>query len=59
MEQFTGFSGSRRSLLAGIAVTGGAVMLPKTASAKSESFKLSAATSDITPFKILTLKLEP
>jgi pimeloyl-ACP methyl ester carboxylesterase len=53
MEKITGFRGSRRSLLAGIAVAGSAaVMLPKAASAKSEPFKLSAATSDITPFKI-------
>jgi epoxide hydrolase len=53
MEQITGFRGSRRSLLAGIAVAGSAaVMQPKAASAKSEPFKLSAATSDITSFKI-------
>jgi hypothetical protein len=53
MEQITGFRGSRRSLLAGIAVAGSAaVMMPKAAFAKSEPFKLSAATSDITPFKI-------
>lgn len=53
MEQITGFRGLRRSLLAGIAVAGSAaVMMPKAASAKSEPFKLSAATSDITPFKI-------
>src|SRR5258707_11915585 len=53
MEQITGFRGSRRSLLAGIAVAGSAAgMMPKAASAKSEPLKLSAATSDITPFKI-------